>query len=177
MAFRCVPKSRGKSKRRSTACTIRISLICTAPRHAVGGSAGSGAFTFRVQHTMSAFTLIALLSLLPSVIQALRCHQIASANLSNPPETQATDCIAGSLACTKLVDYTMKTFSKQCQQFNCTSGSLMNAPASCTNTSQLGRDSLSCCCYGDGCNTAPVSSLWLTFSAVAVLAIGKAVFA
>ncbi|VDP52000.1 unnamed protein product [Heligmosomoides polygyrus] len=70
---------------------------------------------------MSAFTLIALLSLLPSVIQALRCHQIASANLSNPPETQATDCIAGSLACTKLVDYTMKTFSKQCQQFNCTS--------------------------------------------------------
>ncbi|PIO64861.1 hypothetical protein TELCIR_13492 [Teladorsagia circumcincta] len=29
-------------------------------------------------------------------------------------------------------------------------GSLMNAPAQCTNTSQLGRESVSCCCYGDG---------------------------
>ncbi|VDO85699.1 unnamed protein product [Haemonchus placei] len=30
------------------------------------------------------------------------------------------ECIAGSLACTKLVDYSTKTFSKSCQQFNCT---------------------------------------------------------
>ncbi|ETN68456.1 hypothetical protein NECAME_15808 [Necator americanus] len=69
---------------------------------------------------MSAYFLITLFSLLPSLVSTLRCHQISTANLSNPPETQATECIAGSLACTKLVDYTAKTFSKQCQQFNCT---------------------------------------------------------
>ncbi|XGW03318.1 hypothetical protein V3C99_014928 [Haemonchus contortus] len=126
---------------------------------------------------MSAFSVITLLSLLPALTSALKCHQIATANLSNPPETQATECIAGSLACTKLVDYSTKTFSKSCQQFNCTAGSLMNAPAQCTNTSQLGRESVSCCCYGDGCNSAPVSSVLLTFTTVAMSAFGASLFA
>ncbi|EYC39993.1 hypothetical protein Y032_0633g887 [Ancylostoma ceylanicum] len=127
--------------------------------------------------TMSAFSLITLLSLIPTLISALKCHQVATANLSNPPETQATECIAGSLACTKLVDYTTKTFTKQCQQFNCTAGSLMNAPAQCTNTSQLGRESVSCCCYGDGCNSAPTSPMWMAFTAMAAIVFGKGIIA
>uniref|UniRef100_A0A0K0CTK8 Secreted protein n=1 Tax=Angiostrongylus cantonensis TaxID=6313 RepID=A0A0K0CTK8_ANGCA len=69
---------------------------------------------------MLTLTILSLLSILPSVLIALKCHQIATANLSSPPETQPTECIAGSLACLKLIDYTSKTFSKQCHQFNCT---------------------------------------------------------
>ncbi|VDN33794.1 unnamed protein product [Cylicostephanus goldi] len=69
---------------------------------------------------MSAFSVAILLALLPSLTSSLKCHQVNTGNLSNPPDTQATECVAGSLACTKLVDYTMKTFTKQCQQFNCT---------------------------------------------------------
>ncbi|VDM51660.1 unnamed protein product [Angiostrongylus costaricensis] len=69
---------------------------------------------------MLTLTILSLLSILPSMLIALKCHQVATANLASPPETQPTECIAGSLACVKLIDYTSKTFSKQCQQFNCT---------------------------------------------------------
>ncbi|WKY08790.1 hypothetical protein Q1695_001740 [Nippostrongylus brasiliensis] len=121
---------------------------------------------------MSSTFVFTLFTIVPSLIYALKCHQVATANLSNPPDTQATECIGGSLTCTKLVDYTSKTFSKQCQPLNCSVGSMMNVPAQCINTTQLGRESVSCCCYGDGCNSAPFKSVWLTLGAVIVSVVG-----
>ncbi|KJH48535.1 hypothetical protein DICVIV_05331 [Dictyocaulus viviparus] len=53
-------------------------------------------------------------------------------------------------------------------------GSMMNAPAQCTNTSQAGRESMICCCYGDGCNSASVTTTWLTMISVVGLSIGPA---
>ncbi|KAE9413958.1 hypothetical protein Angca_000177 [Angiostrongylus cantonensis] len=124
---------------------------------------------------MLTLTILSLLSILPSVLIALKCHQIATANLSSPPETQPTECIAGSLACLKLIDYTSKTFSKQCHQFNCTAGALMNAPAQCTNTSQFGRETMTCCCYGDGCNSATVNSMWLAIATIILPFVGSTI--
>uniref|UniRef100_A0A8R1HZI1 UPAR/Ly6 domain-containing protein n=1 Tax=Caenorhabditis japonica TaxID=281687 RepID=A0A8R1HZI1_CAEJA len=90
-----------------------------------------------------------------SSVEALKCHVVAAGNLTVPDTSQPQECGLGSMACVKIIDFTRNTYSKQCQNMNCTMNGLPNAVANCQNTSTFGMNGATCCCYGDGCNAAP----------------------
>ncbi|CAD6187018.1 unnamed protein product [Caenorhabditis auriculariae] len=104
---------------------------------------------------------------------ALQCHVVATGNLSVTDSSGLTDCPLGSLTCVKIVDFTRNTYTKQCQSLNCTMNGQTNAVANCQNTSMIGVSSVSCCCYGDGCNMAPDNSLHIIAGSIVLAAISK----
>ncbi|PIC26885.1 hypothetical protein B9Z55_019326 [Caenorhabditis nigoni] len=95
---------------------------------------------------------------------ALQCHQVTAGNLSIPDTSQRQECVVGSLTCLKIVDYSRGTYSKQCQSMNCT-----NSAAGCTNSTAFGVTGATCCCYGDGCNSAPQTGIITAFGITAAL--------
>ncbi|CAI5452297.1 unnamed protein product [Caenorhabditis angaria] len=103
---------------------------------------------------------------------SLTCHQVGAGNLSIADSSTSTDCGVGSLTCVKVVDLTRGTYTKQCQSLNCTLNGVSNAVANCANTSTVTGNMLTCCCYGDGCNSAPHSASYLAILLTALSAIG-----
>ncbi|CAI2354705.1 unnamed protein product [Caenorhabditis sp. 36 PRJEB53466] len=89
------------------------------------------------------------------VVESLKCHVVAAGNLSIADTSTAQDCGLGSLTCVKVVDFTRGTYTKQCQTMNCTMNNIQNSVANCQNTSSFGVSAMTCCCYGDACNSAP----------------------
>ncbi|CAO4379589.1 unnamed protein product [Caenorhabditis nigoni] len=100
---------------------------------------------------------------------ALQCHQVTAGNLSIPDTSQRQECVVGSLTCLKIVDYSRGTYSKQCQSMNCTQGGVQNSAAGCTNSTAFGVTGATCCCYGDGCNSAPQTGIITAFGITAAL--------
>ncbi|EFP08958.1 hypothetical protein CRE_18033 [Caenorhabditis remanei] len=100
---------------------------------------------------------------------ALQCHVVPTGNLSIPDTSPNQECAIGSLSCLKVIDYTRGTYTKQCQTMNCTMNGLQNAVANCQNTSAFGVSGATCCCYGDGCNSAPKTGLVTAFGLTAAL--------
>uniref|UniRef100_A0A1I7TSA4 Activin_recp domain-containing protein n=1 Tax=Caenorhabditis tropicalis TaxID=1561998 RepID=A0A1I7TSA4_9PELO len=101
---------------------------------------------------------------------ALQCHVVPAGNLSLPDSSPVQECAIGSLTCVKVVDYTRGTYTKQCQTMNCTMNGLTNSVANCQNTSTFGVSIATCCCYGDGCNSAPKTRIITVIGAAVALA-------
>ncbi|CAL2044997.1 unnamed protein product [Caenorhabditis brenneri] len=101
---------------------------------------------------------------------ALQCRIVATGNLSIPDTSPVQECAIGSLSCLKVVDYTRGTYTKQCQTMNCTMNGLANSVANCQNTSAFGVSGATCCCYGDGCNSAPKTGIATVIGSSLVLA-------
>ncbi|CAI4225123.1 unnamed protein product [Auanema sp. JU1783] len=104
---------------------------------------------------MSILSIAGLLLMISSAV-ALQCHQVPNqARLTDPITSTSTECGFNALSCTKVVDMTNGVYTKACGISNCTNPQgTGNLPAQCFNTSQQGRETYNCCCYGNGCNTA-----------------------
>ncbi|CAI5451329.1 unnamed protein product [Caenorhabditis angaria] len=109
--------------------------------------------------TLCFLTLLVLLN----VGDSLKCHLISYGSLADTnaitTSTSLQECPIGANSCVKTIDYSRNVFSKQCQIGNCTTSTgISQAPANCFNSSNNGAIYSTCCCYGDGCNSAPMSA-------------------
>ncbi|CAI4225028.1 unnamed protein product [Auanema sp. JU1783] len=107
------------------------------------------------QLVVSSFILI-------PIIHGLKCYTeqgfINQTNLGN-----LTECYGVAYSCSKTVNYNTGTYAKSCSPSNCTNpNDYSSNTAGCFNNTRSPTFSGEnvpltsiCCCYGDGCNSAP----------------------
>jgi len=88
---------------------------------------------------------------------ALNCYQ-GQQNSTLPVVGSAMACPMGSMSCSKSVDPSMNIATRACQVINCTMNGMISSTAVCQNSTSYPYQTF-CCCYGDGCNSAPGSPL------------------
>ncbi|KAI6190310.1 hypothetical protein M3Y97_00103600 [Aphelenchoides bicaudatus] len=110
---------------------------------------------------------VVFLCIIFGVANALNCYQ-GIQNASLPISGSATACPTPSLSCLKSYDNATNTVTRSCQTTNCTLGGVVSSTGFCQNTTSYPYQTY-CCCYNDGCNSAPVhSALMLQFGWMAI---------
>ncbi|VDM23604.1 unnamed protein product [Toxocara canis] len=61
----------------------------------------------------------------------------------------------GAYSCTKTLDLSTNLVTRQCSPTNCTQNGVVMTTSICYNTTVGVSYQTNCCCYGDGCNSAP----------------------
>jgi len=124
---------------------------------------------------LSLLIVVAVFISLDHQVFALNCYQ-GQQNSSIAVSGSAMACPAGALTCVKSVDPSMQVAMRGCQTTNCTLNNMMSATAVCQNSTSYPYQTY-CCCYGDGCNSAPGLSirsfLLLAFSTIAPVTLAR----
>uniref|UniRef100_A0AC35FRI5 UPAR/Ly6 domain-containing protein n=1 Tax=Panagrolaimus sp. PS1159 TaxID=55785 RepID=A0AC35FRI5_9BILA len=117
-------------------------------------------------------SIVIIFACLIGYISALKCYQ-GSANTSYALTGVATDCYEpNAITCIKQYDSYSKFASRSCSTSNCVLNGQVVKDSVCVNVSAYQQN---CCCYTDGCNSAPPSTV-LTFSLAAVISVSALAF-
>jgi hypothetical protein len=109
---------------------------------------------------MNSICLIFLFASFISYVSGLKCYQ-GSMNTSYALTGVATDCMDPyAISCIKQFDSYSKFANRACSSSNCTLNGLVQRDPVCFNVSSYQQN---CCCYTDGCNSSPPSTV-LTFT-------------
>ncbi|CAK5120303.1 unnamed protein product [Meloidogyne enterolobii] len=106
--------------------------------------------------------LPSLLFVIFDYTSALRCYQGVQ-YLNAPLNLTLMDCpMPNMLTCTKSVDLRSNLITRACSSGNCTinsadSNSQVSVVPICVNNTNT--QSTFCCCYADGCNSAPIPAV------------------
>jgi len=122
--------------------------------------------------------LYAIVVLLLSVLNgasALSCYQ-GTQNSTAPLNGTATACPVTSYSCVKQLDTTHQMLMLGCQTTNCTDTTGNYTATGVCQNSTAAPYSTYCCCYGDGCNSAPRSDTGVLMVMVALLGISLLLF-
>ncbi|KAI1723703.1 hypothetical protein DdX_03874 [Ditylenchus destructor] len=101
------------------------------------------------------FALITICLFQSSEVHGLSCYQGQTMMGQAVNSSLLTPCTFNAFTCVKQEDFNSRIVQRGCQTNNCTNqqGQYSSAPI-CTNMTQPPYLQ-QCCCYGDGCNSAP----------------------